>query len=680
MKLLYPEFLWGVLAVLIPIIIHLFNFKKFKREYFSNVNLLKEVKLETQNKSQLKHYLILLTRILAIILLVLAFCQPYFEGGGEKASVDNTIAIYIDNSLSMDAKIGETYLLSEAKETAIDIVKTYAPTDQFQLLTNDFEGKHQRIVNQEEIIELIENTTISPQNKSLKEIYIRQSDLLKKQKNHKTVFWLSDFSQNNFDINTVEFDSTLKVNIVPFQQELKENVYIDSVWFKTPLRQANQEDELMVRVINSSENEIGVKLNLKINNEVKSIVNETISPQSSKITQLNFSIQNKGKQLGEVYLSDYPNPNQIFDDRFFFAYNIKDKSKVLHVKENQQGQFNPIKTVFLEDKNFEIKTNTISEVDYASLNTFDLVIIENLVTFSKGLQIELKKFVEKGGSLLLIPSTNIDRISYNEFFSTINVGSLSRKDQFSVKINSINRTDRFYDNVFEVVHGKIDLPVINNYYPLNYRTRVVSKVLLKLTNDIPYFSYAEVGKGKCYFLASPLENSSFVEHALFVPTMLKVAENSQPNYVLYHILGEKGLLDVVSTVQERELYIREEGSDYEFIPEYIQLNNNTALDVHDKILNAGHYNVVSQEKLLMPLAYNYNRSESEIRFYSSEEIVSKIEKGGGAQWFKVFTTTKNGEEQSIQTMIKKVKYWKYFVLGTLFLLLVEVLLIRFFKL
>ena len=43
---LYPSFLWALLFVAAPIILHLFNFRKFKKVYFSNVSLLKEIKEE----------------------------------------------------------------------------------------------------------------------------------------------------------------------------------------------------------------------------------------------------------------------------------------------------------------------------------------------------------------------------------------------------------------------------------------------------------------------------------------------------------------------------------------------------------------------------------------------------------------------------------------------------------
>ena len=66
MNFLFPTFLFGLSAIAIPIIIHLFNFRKYKKIYFTNVQFLKELKQESDSKSKLKEWIILLLRILAI--------------------------------------------------------------------------------------------------------------------------------------------------------------------------------------------------------------------------------------------------------------------------------------------------------------------------------------------------------------------------------------------------------------------------------------------------------------------------------------------------------------------------------------------------------------------------------------------------------------------------------------
>jgi hypothetical protein len=201
MSFTYPAFLFALSAIAIPIIIHLFNFRKFKTVYFSNVRFLKEIKQETQAKSKLKHLLVLAARILAISFLVFAFAQPFIPVENKKIIIGNkAISIFVDNSFSMDAINKSGTLLDEAKKRALEIVSAYKSTDRFQLLTNDFENKHQRLVNKDEFSELLDEIKVSPANHTISEIATRQMDLLQHAGNEiKISFILSELGKTNTD-------------------------------------------------------------------------------------------------------------------------------------------------------------------------------------------------------------------------------------------------------------------------------------------------------------------------------------------------------------------------------------------------------------------------------------------------------------------------------------------------
>src|SRR5690349_19007249 len=156
MRFEHPLFLYALAAIAIPIVIHLFNFRKFKKVYFSNVQFLKEVQEQNSSREKLKHLLILFSRMLAIIFLVLAFARPFIPSAKNKQQGSrNLVSVYIDNSYSMESLNKEGNLLDEAKRKAKEIANAYGMTDQFKLLTNDFEGRHQRAVNREEFISLL---------------------------------------------------------------------------------------------------------------------------------------------------------------------------------------------------------------------------------------------------------------------------------------------------------------------------------------------------------------------------------------------------------------------------------------------------------------------------------------------------------------------------------------------
>ena len=126
MEFLYSQFLYALALVAIPIIIHLFNFRKFKTVYFSNLRFLKSVKEKTKSQSQLKHLLILLSRILAISSIVFAFAQPYLPDENTNNKANHFAAnIYIDNSFSMDGENQSGRLLQTAQKQANCIQLTY---------------------------------------------------------------------------------------------------------------------------------------------------------------------------------------------------------------------------------------------------------------------------------------------------------------------------------------------------------------------------------------------------------------------------------------------------------------------------------------------------------------------------------------------------------------------------
>ena len=143
----HPLWLFGLFALLIPIVIHLFNFRRYKTVYFSNVKLLQEIRKKTKRESQLLHLIVLFLRMIAITFLVLAFAQPYVPQQDKQTTDGNLVAIYVDNSFSMHSFSKEGNLLEDAVASAKKIVDAFSFSDDFLLITNDFLGKHSRVFN-----------------------------------------------------------------------------------------------------------------------------------------------------------------------------------------------------------------------------------------------------------------------------------------------------------------------------------------------------------------------------------------------------------------------------------------------------------------------------------------------------------------------------------------------------
>ena len=211
MNFVYPDFLFALFALAIPIIIHLFNFKKFKRVEFSNVAFLKEIKQESKSKSRLKEWLILFSRLLAITFLVLAFAQPYIPVSEKQTiSGDKAVSIYIDNSFSMNGTGNKGRLLDMAKQYVYKIIDSYPAGQKFQLITSDLDGNTYRSFSKETIEEQLAELDDSPNSLVIDEVLKKQENWLIEQ-NVKAMdsYVISDFQRSSMTNLNVVLDTSI---------------------------------------------------------------------------------------------------------------------------------------------------------------------------------------------------------------------------------------------------------------------------------------------------------------------------------------------------------------------------------------------------------------------------------------------------------------------------------------
>mgnify|MGYP000657308245 CR=1 FL=1 len=684
MKLLYPEYLWGLLAIAIPIIIHLFNFRKFQKVYFSNIDLLKEVKLETKSKSQLKHLIILALRILAIAALVLAFCQPYIPTNSNEVKGDNVISIYVDNSNSMDSKGENGYRLELAKEQAEAIINSYGPTDQFQIITNDFEGRHQRLYGKGEAIQLLESIEPFFQTRKLSEIYLREQDLFANLDVNKTVYWLSDFQKNAANFESIQVDSSISLICLPYLNEGGNNVYIDSIWFNSPVRKSGTEDLVLAKVKNETNQPIDFKMNLTVNGENRAFINFSAAANSSVTCEIPFTVKGNGIQHATLTIEDYPDADLTFDDSFHFSYQLSPGIKIVNLYAgspltDSTGYFG---VLFGKDPQFIFKNQLLNSFDFSTLNGYDFVILSSLQSFSEGMQSELKSFISKGGSICIFPGDNIDISSYNSLIQSYAEVSISTKVNSVVKVSTLLKDHPIYQDIFDEIPSNVDLPFANQYYPLSSTISSGSESLMRLQNGSPFLLYLSNRIGSISICASPLNTdaSNFVKHALFVPTMLRLAEFSQFRNHYYYTVGKDNNVEISQGLKTTDkIEITNIQDNNSFLPELKITKSETNLLLYNQIKEAGHFDVVVNGDRLDGIAFNFDRSESLQDFLNWEELTSAINNNAIGQYTKVLKNADTASGIAINEIVKGKKYWWHLIVLTLILLGLEIAVFRLFK-
>ena len=349
MKFLYPEFLWAFFLLIIPIIIHLFNFKRYKTLYFSSLSFIKHVDQQTKSTQKIKHILILFSRLLALSFLILAFAQPYFDREGNKSlTKDHVSVIYLDNSYSMQSRGPEGELLSEAREKAKELINSSPMNSKFMVITNDLTGREERILNKVEALEKIDNTTYSPLAKSLNQIISWKNDKILRRSELEQIdlfsstYLFSDFqASTNNDVITLD---SLRGNYYPIQlvSEDKDNLLVDSVWFTSPNHTINSRAELNFRIRNNSEQDIeNAELNIRIEDFEKTVF-VNIPKNGSKSSSITYTDKTHGNKRGSITVMD---KHIFFDDAFYFNYHVHPNADVLIL--NGEDQVDNIELIVL---------------------------------------------------------------------------------------------------------------------------------------------------------------------------------------------------------------------------------------------------------------------------------------------------------------------------------------------
>lgn len=681
MKFLHPEMLWALSALSIPVIVHLFNFRKFKRVYFPNVEFLKEIKQETQNKSKLRHLLILFARMLALTCIILAFAQPYIPNPGMTSNPGvNAVSIYIDNSFSMEGQGKDGRMLDIAKNKALEIVQSFAPSDKFQLLTSDFEGRHQRLVSRDEMTELIQEVEISSATRHLSDVYARQKDLLTHSGlENRRAFILSDLQKTVTDVSRVQNDSSILMTVLPDSPGDLANLYIDSVWFDSPVRQINQPETLHARIRNTgSDGRENLPVQLLVNGQQKSVASATVPAESFVDLSIAYTNTEPGFKHAVLQVDDQ---NVTKDDAFYFSYTVAEKIRVLDIR-GENAASEAVATVFQDDPYFAYTPGSEKAIDFGAFVSNDLIILDQLRQISSGLISEVDKFLESGGSVLLIPGDEIVMNEYNALLAKWNMGQIAGKMQGESRVNNVNYDHYIFRQAFEKTEGSVDLPQVKSWYQMNLATRSAAEPMLMLENGNPFMVSAKVGRGHVYFSAVSLntEASNFIRHAFFPASLLRIAEFSQPMGRLYYSLGGEEVVEVrnFSMANEETFRLRNVQGGQEFIPDHRNAGGSVEIYIHGDMNQAGNYELSSGGKVMEAVSFNYNRAESDNRAFSLDEFRAQLDERGWPNW-----SVQEGEAESIAAGADELregkKYWLSMIVWALIFLAIEILLIKFWR-
>jgi len=671
MSFIYPQVLWALLALAIPIIIHLFHFRRFKKVYFTNVKLLKEIKEEKSTRNKVRNLLVLLSRLLALAFLIFAFAQPFISSDNTIKAGRNYVSIFVDNSYSMMAASEDVPLIDKAKKRAEDIVNAYGPNDQFQILTHEMKGSQQRWISQENTIQTIDDITTSPEVSPLSNVLLSQKQTSPKDGNH-IVYYLSDFQKTITDFD-IESDTTMEVNLIPMQAVKENNIAIDSAWFESVVPSINQNNKLYVRVKNHS-GEKQEDVRISINHSGQERPEGTIDiPANSSITDtINLLFTKAGWQQMEIKIDDYPIQ---FDDSYFINFNIKESIKVLSI--NNQNSDKYLTALFKGLPQFDLDNVNESGIKYDKFKDYDLIILTSLSRITSGLASSLKTYIENGNNLLVFPPANASLESYNNFMGQMNANTLSQWTEGEKNVFKINVSEFVFDNVYTSVNSNLNLPITKGNYEFSNFSARGGEYLLQYRNGQNFLSKYNRGKGKLYVCSAPLStkyNDLVTNAEVFVPMLYKLSFSATQNDKLSYTIGNDNTTEVKNSSSTNEIIYKIKGKE-EFIPGQTNMGNSTLIDFNNMISEAGFYDLSLNDQQIKGLAFNYNRIESNLDYMSKDELNSSFSANANVMDY----TAQADLGSIIKQKDKGIRYWRWCLILALVFLAIETLLLRFWK-
>jgi hypothetical protein len=307
--------------------------------------------------------------------LVFAFAQPFIPSTAKQRTGSRAISVYIDNSFSLDAQGESGSLLELARKHAQDIARSYKPSDRFQLLTNDFEGRHQQLLTREQFENMLDEVKPSPVSRKLNEVIERQKDLIRQEKlDNGICYIISDFQKNTADLSSIKADTAFDLNCIHLKAEISDNLSLDSCWFESPFREKSKPDEVHFRLANSgSKRYENVPIKLIIDENERGLESISLGPDSTMNSAISFTTNKSGLSQCELRFNDYP---VSFDDVFYFSYSVPDRIHVLVINGKEESQY--LNQLYSANTAFELKNSSIQQVDYALLPRQQFILLNEV--------------------------------------------------------------------------------------------------------------------------------------------------------------------------------------------------------------------------------------------------------------------------------------------------------------
>ena len=652
MQFKHPEILGFLLFLAIPIIIHLFQLQRFRKEAFTNIKFLKQIEAASRKRKKLKDLLILATRLLALACVIIAFAQPY--NSEKQAGKEKEIVLYIDNSFSMQARgPNGVELFQNLKSELLEDLRQ--SNVNYHLVTN-----HQILANldldqlKKEVLRL----DYAPNGKPLGQVLL-ETETIKKNNPAKDIeiFLLSDFFNVDLIPDSASVMNSSAYHLLPLSPVDRNNVSLDSVW----VSMEETEEVIVETSIKSHGMQVpDQSISLTIDDELYGKASVNLEPGEAAV--VSFSLPKTLYGKGKVEINDH---RIFFDNQLFFTLGEKERKDVLilgHKDESLEKIYRPA--------DFNLTVSEQGQEDQSIIQDQDLIILNGYSDLTAPLAKSLEEFVRSKGNLVIIPPPEAEPEALEKLLSNFLAADVENRFSSEREITGIAYDHPFFEKVFTERVRNFQYPKVNSGWLFNIQN---SNDLLTYADGSAFLSQIPYNEQNIFVFSTSLEEvqSNFRRSPLIVPVFYNFARKDKDPFALYMLIGKKNEFTIALEVPSRDAAKLSDGR-YEFIPVQSLKENMLEITTLDFPEMAGHYAILLSGDAISNVAYNHNRAENLGSERGFELARSSLPEA------KILDTTKKAF-RSINVIHKGSSLWQYFITFALVFLMMELLIQKFFK-
>lgn len=559
--------------------------------------------------------------MLVIAFLVLAFARPYVPEDELQYVENPRVAVYIDNSFSMDANGEYGMLLEWAKMRARELADEFPSETEYLLLTNEMDPQQHRWVSKEQYIEWVQKVHTTHIVATLDEVLHSQQIVGYDTNKFVYTFLFSDLHKPSFALKSIKPSGRESVFLVPFRNSIHNNLAIDSIWFSSPGLYVGKIEEVMIRLRNYGSDDISNQsLQIYVNDSMKNTVPFSISANSTADVRGTFLQGKAGLNCGRIEIQDYP---ITFDNQMYFSYNVAPQTRVLCISDRQTTDYFSI--LFKSDNSISYKRVASLNVRQNDLAESQLIILDAPSQLSTGLTDELALFADNGGHIVLLPS---NEQKFSQLLKATNGPALGEWQEQEGTSFNLNMKHSLFADAFAEKNKDYSMPTYKGYFKVEASSRQrLERLFDTESGDYLQFGYV-FGRGKVYVSAMPFnpECTNLMMHPVFVPMFYNMALQSVTSGRLYSILKSNTQLVVnVSDVTKKLSLVQADAITY---PVKRLSGNGVILYPNVSELTADNCAVMADNEQVDAVSFNFDRAESVQQYFEPEEALQMLMQQG----------------------------------------------------